>query len=101
MYPNKNKTRLVGYDGMSPGPTFLVERGREAVVRFLNHADRNNSVHLHGAWSEWMLLMSLLISNNLQLERRGMAGRIRSRSTENTKIIIIPAVRLLVHYSIM
>ncbi|KAL1297993.1 hypothetical protein AAFC00_006499 [Neodothiora populina] len=51
IYPNLKKTRHVGYDGMVPGPTFMVERGREAVVRFVNHADRANSVHLHGSYS--------------------------------------------------
>lgn len=51
VYPNLGKTRLVGYDGVSPGPTFDIERGREAVVRFINHADRENSVHLHGSYS--------------------------------------------------
>lgn len=43
IYPNLGKTRLVGYDGSAPGPTFEMERGREAVVRFINHADRENS----------------------------------------------------------
>jgi bilirubin oxidase len=26
-------------------------QGREAVVRFINHGDRANSVHLHGSFS--------------------------------------------------
>lgn len=51
IYPNLGKTRLVGYDGRAPGPTFMVQRGREAVVRFINHSDRENSVHLHGSYS--------------------------------------------------
>ncbi|KAF2808591.1 Cupredoxin [Mytilinidion resinicola] len=38
-------------DGISPGPTFHMERGREAVVRFINHGDLANSVHLHGSYS--------------------------------------------------
>jgi bilirubin oxidase len=37
--------------GMAPGPTFMVNKGREAVVRFINHSDRTNSVHLHGSYS--------------------------------------------------
>lgn len=45
------KARHVGYDGMVPGPTFKMKQGREAVVRFINHADRANSVHLHGSYS--------------------------------------------------
>jgi bilirubin oxidase len=51
IYPNLGKTRLVGYDGQAPGPTFQVQQGREAVVRFINHSDRENSVHLHGSYS--------------------------------------------------
>lgn len=50
IYPHLNKTRLVGYDGQNPGPTFMMTKGREAVVRFVNHADRANSVHLHGSY---------------------------------------------------
>ena len=34
---------------MSPGPTFLVPKGTETVVRFINNAARSNSVHLHGS----------------------------------------------------
>jgi FtsP/CotA-like multicopper oxidase with cupredoxin domain len=37
--------------GRAPGPTFMMQRGREAVVRFINHGDRANSVHLHGSYS--------------------------------------------------
>jgi bilirubin oxidase len=51
IYPNLPKTRLVGYDGMVPGPTFMMEQGTEAIVRFINHGDRANSVHLHGSYS--------------------------------------------------
>jgi bilirubin oxidase len=29
----------------------MVKKGREAVVRFINHSDRTNSVHLHGSYS--------------------------------------------------
>jgi bilirubin oxidase len=36
---------------MAPGPTFMVKKGREAVVRFINHSDRTNSVHLHGSYT--------------------------------------------------
>ncbi|KAH7312655.1 bilirubin oxidase [Stachybotrys elegans] len=42
-------TSLVGYDGIAPGPTFLVERGQETVVRFINNSPSGNSVHLHGS----------------------------------------------------
>ncbi|KAK3988407.1 Cupredoxin [Cladorrhinum sp. PSN332] len=51
VYPTKSPARLVGYDGISPGPTFIIERGRETVVRFINNATLENSVHLHGSYS--------------------------------------------------
>lgn len=57
IYPNLGKTRLVGYDGQVPGPTFHMTKGREAVVRFINHADRANSVHLHGSYSKTILFL--------------------------------------------
>ena len=47
VYPNLKPAKLVGYDGMSPGPTIRTERGVEAVVRFTNHAEKDLSVHLH------------------------------------------------------
>ncbi|RWA06493.1 hypothetical protein EKO27_g8612 [Xylaria grammica] len=37
------------YDGMSPGPTFIIPRGTESVVRFVNSGQRATSVHLHGS----------------------------------------------------
>jgi bilirubin oxidase len=51
VYPNLKPAKLVGYDGMSPGPTIRTERGVEAVVRFTNHAEKDLSVHLHGSYS--------------------------------------------------
>nr|AMJ52085.1 lijF [Ascomycota sp. F53] len=50
-FPNLPPTRQVGYDGMMPGPTFQTMQGREAIVRFINHGDRADSVHLHGSFS--------------------------------------------------
>lgn len=44
-------TQMVGYDGMSPGPTFRIAQGTETVVRFVNQYDRNSSIHLHGSFS--------------------------------------------------
>ncbi|KAI1259278.1 Cupredoxin [Xylariaceae sp. FL1019] len=49
VYPNLLPATLVGYDGISPGPSFVVPRGQETVVRFVNNAERMNSVHLHGS----------------------------------------------------
>lgn len=53
VYPGLKKAQLVGYDGMSPGPTFRMEKDREAVVRFVNRATTDLSVHLHGSYSEF------------------------------------------------
>ncbi|KLU83867.1 hypothetical protein MAPG_02917 [Magnaporthiopsis poae ATCC 64411] len=51
VYPDLGPTRLVGYDGISPGPTFIIPRGQEAIVRFVNNAQLPISVHLHGSYS--------------------------------------------------
>ncbi|OLN81026.1 Bilirubin oxidase 2 [Colletotrichum chlorophyti] len=51
IYPNKGPASLVGYDGISPGPTFLIPRGRETVVRFTNKNNLPSAVHLHGSYS--------------------------------------------------
>ncbi|KAK4462353.1 multicopper oxidase, partial [Cladorrhinum samala] len=51
VYPNLPPTPMVGYDGMSPGPTIMVERGTESIVRFVNNAESNSSIHLHGSFS--------------------------------------------------
>jgi bilirubin oxidase len=51
VYKGLKPARLVGYDGISPGPTFRMTKGREAVVRFKNHGDKDLSVHLHGSYS--------------------------------------------------
>jgi FtsP/CotA-like multicopper oxidase with cupredoxin domain len=56
VYPNRGNAVLVGYDGISPGPTFIVEKGRETVVRFINNATLASSIHLHGSYSVCTLL---------------------------------------------
>ncbi|KFX93725.1 hypothetical protein V490_04716 [Pseudogymnoascus sp. VKM F-3557] len=58
IYPNLGKTQLVGYNGISPGPTFRIIRGRETVIRVENQQDRPSVVHLHGSytrpvWDGW------------------------------------------------
>lgn len=51
IYPNLGKTSLVGYDGIVPGPTFKIVKGRETLVRFVNAYDRPSAIHLHGSFS--------------------------------------------------
>ncbi|KAK6859908.1 hypothetical protein PG995_003544 [Apiospora arundinis] len=51
VYPDRGPATLVGYDGMSPGPTFQMQKGTESVVRFINKSKNPNSVHLHGSYS--------------------------------------------------
>lgn len=52
VYPDlPQPARLVGYDGISPGPTFIVPKDTETIVRFINNAELANSVHLHGSYS--------------------------------------------------
>ena len=50
-YPDLGTTSYVGYEGIAPGPTFHMTRGREAVVRFINKYDKPSSIHLHGSYS--------------------------------------------------
>lgn len=49
IYPDLGPAQLVGYDGISPGPTVIIPRGVESIVRFVNNAELENSVHLHGS----------------------------------------------------
>lgn len=52
VYPDlPQPAALVGYDGIAPGPTFIVSQGTETIIRFINHAELPNSVHLHGSYS--------------------------------------------------
>jgi FtsP/CotA-like multicopper oxidase with cupredoxin domain len=41
-------TRIWGYNGLYPGPTFLAERGRTSCVRFVNRLEEITSPHYHG-----------------------------------------------------
>ncbi|EHK42633.1 hypothetical protein TRIATDRAFT_182360, partial [Trichoderma atroviride IMI 206040] len=51
IYPNIAKTSLVGFNGISPGPTFRVRRGIQSVIRVVNQNDRPAVLHLHGSYS--------------------------------------------------
>ncbi|KAK1913807.1 hypothetical protein P3342_007052 [Pyrenophora teres f. teres] len=51
VYPNLPATTLYTYDGIQPGPTFMMHKGRQAVVRFTNNSPTNSSVHVHGQYN--------------------------------------------------
>ncbi|KAK3705112.1 hypothetical protein LTR37_013479 [Vermiconidia calcicola] len=58
VYPNLDAANLVGYDGMAPGPTFMVDRDVETVVRVTNRGEGPAALHLHGSpthapWDGW------------------------------------------------
>ncbi|QIW97104.1 hypothetical protein AMS68_002622 [Peltaster fructicola] len=58
VYPNLGPAHLTGYNGTAPGPTFMIEKGREAIVRYVNNGHETASVHLHGSythsvWDGW------------------------------------------------
>ncbi|MFC0108470.1 multicopper oxidase family protein [Kibdelosporangium aridum] len=42
------RTRIWGYDGTFPGPTFHLRQGRQAVVELRNELEVPTSMHLHG-----------------------------------------------------
>jgi spore coat protein A len=42
------KTKIMGYDGTFPGPTFDVRSGRPVVVEHVNQLELPTAVHLHG-----------------------------------------------------
>lgn len=48
----------LSYNGTAPGPSFYVQKGHEAIVRYLNNGSVSASVHLHGSythsvWDGW------------------------------------------------
>ena len=49
---------MTGYNGTAPGPTYMVPRGHETVVRCLNQGSGPAAMHLHGSythspWDGW------------------------------------------------
>lgn len=62
VYPGKKPARLLGYDGISPGPTFMMEKGRESVVRFINKGIRESAIHLHGSYSVYSHILYSRVS---------------------------------------
>jgi bilirubin oxidase len=49
LYPELGESRMIGYEGMIPGPTIKVEKGREIVLRVINEGGNSSVVHLHGS----------------------------------------------------
>lgn len=74
IYPNKGPADMVGYDGIAPGPTFLIEKGRESVVRFINNATMATSVHLHGSYSVGLRVPPLYAETDMFLQRAPWDG---------------------------
>lgn len=42
------KTKGIGYNGSSPGPTLRLKEGEEAVINVTNNLDEATSIHWHG-----------------------------------------------------
>ncbi|WPG97477.1 Hypothetical protein R9X50_00025300 [Acrodontium crateriforme] len=58
IYPDLGPAHLVGYNGTVPGPTYVIKRGTETVIRYLNNGNVSSAVHLHGSythavWDGW------------------------------------------------
>lgn len=47
------RTKIWGFDGRFPGPTFKVRRGRPITVRRVNELDVPTTTHLHGGQVPW------------------------------------------------
>lgn len=78
IYPNKKPAALQGYDGIVPGPTFMIDRGTETVVRFTNSlATTSAAIHLHGSPSvrHSTALPGTQVANVQQRERHGTGGQ--------------------------
>jgi hypothetical protein len=68
------KSRLVGYDGVSPGPTFRMTKGRESVVRFKNYGDSDISVQWVAFQISLLPVLITVASMDLIAERPLMVG---------------------------
>ncbi|KAK0842126.1 hypothetical protein LTS02_016602 [Friedmanniomyces endolithicus] len=58
IYPNLGPAHMTGYNGTSPGPTYVIPRGTESIIRYLNNGEVSAAVHLHGSytysvWDGW------------------------------------------------
>jgi hypothetical protein len=64
----------VGYDGVSPGPTFRMTKGRESVVRFKNYGDSDISVQWVIFQKSLPLVLTTVASMGRTAERPSMVG---------------------------
>lgn len=62
---------LVGYDATEPGPTLLIPKGTETLVRMVNQNEvssggnnRPAALHLHGSYSAYLLVVTRLAVTN-------------------------------------
>jgi len=58
VYHNLGNSSFVGYNGVSPGPTYWIKRGQHTIVRLHNNMQNDASMHLHGSdthapWDGW------------------------------------------------
>jgi len=49
IFPGLGNASFVGYNGISPGATYWVQRYQQTVVRVHNTIGNNVSTHLHGS----------------------------------------------------
>jgi hypothetical protein len=68
------KARLVGYDGVSPGPTFRMTKGRESVVRFKNYGDSDISVQWVAFQRSLLPVLTKVVFMDLTAEHPSMVG---------------------------
>lgn len=54
VFPNLGTASMVGYNAMTPGPTYWIERGRQTVIRYHNNQTQTSVVHLHGSNSTFL-----------------------------------------------
>lgn len=98
IYPNLNKTRLVGYNGEVPGPTFRMRQNTEAVVRFINKGK-----YLAGYYSTFVLTDLKVLWPTVSTctahtaEPHSMDGQMIPRSLASTRTTTTPIDRMPVH----
>ncbi|KAF2858543.1 Cupredoxin [Piedraia hortae CBS 480.64] len=58
VYSGRGDAHLIGFNGTAPGPTYIIEKGTETIVRVVNQGKGVSSTHLHGSethsvWDGW------------------------------------------------